>query len=660
MGKAMNTPELPQSAHQSRTRKALPVLLAVFVLLWGAAPYLPGQIDDAFIVFAYAHRVVEHGEIAWNTGERVEGYSSPLHLLVMVLGALAGFDLSVFARLLSFAAVIGTFVMLVGARFGQGRAWLPVFLAAWQPLQFWSVGGLETALATLLAGLGWSLVLGQGAAWSTGCLALALFSLTRPEGAAWLLLGLLLRARHPWAWGPHERRVMAVLLALGVYHAARVAYFGHLLPTPWLVKIVAVDAFSRGSRELAWEALSAAPLLLLALLRRRAIPPVVWLPLLVQGGLLVRAGGDWMGNARFLLPGVVAAVAAAFAHGVARNTSRWTPLALLPVAALGFCWEPSQMQHSGPRWRDPAVLARPDQSFLTPWAVPLLDEVTFLIERVPSGAGAMLSDVGLPGNLDDVRIWDGAGLTDRAVAEVIAGADTGLSAALEARYADPTAIWCLRYGLDPQGRDPADAWLMALLPVVERSPDLRGLIWRCREGEPPTIDVVVERWSSLLHRFPRQDLIRWKAATALARAGRVEEGLALARRATWIGPDAAGWFAFSPTTADAYVPGRGWPLYGDGAIRTLALPSEFWRSRRVVLDVDDPGEDGARARLRWEPACGSSVETAVQARSVVTAPVCDESSRALVVEFLNDSWAPPFDRNLYVTLVDEDRAWTPE
>lgn len=656
----MSTSEPPLSRRWRPTQTALSVIVAAVVLALGAAPYLPGQIDDAFIVFAYAHRVVEHGEIAWNTGERVEGYSSPLHLLLMIVGALAGLDLSVFARALSLMAAIGIFAVLVWPRFGQGRAWAPLFLAAWQPLQLWSVGALETVTAALLACVGWPLALGTGSTWATGCLALGLFSLTRPEGAAWLLAGLLLRARNPWTWGPPERRVLAMLVVLAVYHAARVAWFGHVLPTPWLVKIVAIDAFSTGATELGSEVLSAAPVLALVLLLRRAIPPVVWLPLLIQGGLLVRAGGDWMGNARFLVPGVIASVAAAFACGAARPIPRWAPVALVPLAALGFFWEPWQMQFGGPRWRDPAVLARPDMSIRTPWAVPLLDEVTFLIERVPSGAGAMLSDVGLPGNLDDVRVWDGAGLTDRAVAEVIAGTNGGLTATLRARYDDPTAIWCLRYGVDEQGRDPADPWLTTLLPVVATRPDARGMFWRCREGEAPDAEVVVERWSRLLLRFPRQDLIRWSYARALLQLGRTDDALSVARQGVWVGHDVDGWVAFGPMNADAYVPGRGWPLYSDGEVDTPALPDSFWATHRVRLDVDDPGEEGARARIRWEPECGAPIELSVAARSVVTAPSCEVSPRALVVEFLNDKWQPPLDRNLYVTLVGEPEENAPE
>ena len=37
--------------------------------------------DDAYISFRYARNLIEHGELVWNLGERVEGYTNFLHVL---------------------------------------------------------------------------------------------------------------------------------------------------------------------------------------------------------------------------------------------------------------------------------------------------------------------------------------------------------------------------------------------------------------------------------------------------------------------------------------------------------------------------------------------------------------------------------------------------
>jgi len=57
--------------------------------------------DDAFIPFRYANNLAAGLGPVWNRGERVEGYSSPLWLGLLVLGRLAG------AGLPSFAGVLG-------------------------------------------------------------------------------------------------------------------------------------------------------------------------------------------------------------------------------------------------------------------------------------------------------------------------------------------------------------------------------------------------------------------------------------------------------------------------------------------------------------------------------------------------------------------------
>jgi hypothetical protein len=620
------------------------------VLLWGALPYLPGQIDDPYIVFAYAHRVVEHGEIAWNTGERVEGYSSPLHLLLMVLGCLGGLDLSVFARIVSFASALATLALLLRPRFGPHRHWFALLVAAWQPFQYWSVASLETALATFLAVAGWPLVLAGREDWARGCMILVAYSLTRPEGAAWLAAGLLARLRYPRGWGAPERTVLGGLLLLAAYHVARVVYFGELLPTPWLVKIVAIDTFGGGARELGYEVLSALPLLALALGCRRNIPVWAGIPFVIQAVLLVRAGGDWMGNARFLLPGAIGSVAAGLLNGRPRSAPQWLPVLLVPLAMSAFAWEPAEMQAAGPRWRDPWLLRRPLAAFETPWSVPLLDEVAFLARRIPVGAGAQLTDVGLPGNLEDIRIWDGAGLTDRAVARIIAAPSQEMSETIRARYDDPTAIWCLRYALAADGTDPGDAWLSGLFPEASAAPS-EGMVWRCREGGTPSADVVASRWAGLSARFPREDGIRLHYARALIASGRTEEARTVARGATWVGREADGWIAFLAAPGVRYVPRRGWPMYANGVLTSHSFEPQFWANHSIEVDVDDPGDDGARLRLQWNPPCGDVQEVSVHEREAVPLAGCpDNASRSLQVAFLNDLQRPGADRNVYVAL----------
>lgn len=632
-----------------KRRKWMPPVAACLLLAWGAHPYFPGQIDDAYIVFAYAHRIVEYGEAAWNTGSRVEGYSSPVHLALMVLGVAAGVDASVFAKVVSFVAAIVTLLWLARPFFGESRAWLVFLTAAWQPFQHWSVAAMETSLATLIAVIGWPLLFAGVGAWSMGCIVLMAFSLARPEGVAWLLLGLAMRFRYSFSWGKPERTVLAALAILGVYHLIRVAYFGAVFPTPWLVKIVAIDGWNRGLRELASELLSAAPLLAIPVLFRTSIQPAVWIPVLLQGALLVRADGDWMGHARLLLPAAVASAAAAMATPSLRRPPWWTSALVLPFAAAALLWEPARTQTGSSGWRDVPSL-RLWESVRASSTPPLFGEVAFLVGRIPSGAGVQMSDVGLPGNLHDIRVWDGAGLTDRPVAEVIAGGTPGMTETLRERYSVPETIWCLRYGVAPDGGDPADAWLEEMFPEVATTPDASGLFWRCREGGHPSRTTVLERWRLLLKRFPLQDEIRLRYARELLTEGQVDTALAVSREAVMVGERTDGWLAFAAADAQ-HVAGRGWPRYTNGTLQSASFPSTFWSDHLLHVDVDDPGRDGAIVLVTWAPPCGETRRFVVREESTLPVPECDSpGARSLVVEFANDDWRPPLDRNLFVTL----------
>ncbi|MDP2306772.1 MAG: hypothetical protein Q8P18_12175 [Pseudomonadota bacterium] len=652
--------DAPTSLLPPTTRlHAVVALAAVSLLAWGALPYLPGQIDDTYIVFAYAHNIVEHGEVAWNTGVRVEGYSSPLHLTLMVLGALAGADLAIFARVLSFVCSVGVAATLARPALGPQRLLLVLLLAAWQPFQFWSTAGLETAMATLLGVLAWPLVLGGRSEWARGVLLLVLFSVTRPEGMAWLGVALARRLTLGKECGRPEGLVAAGLCALGAYHVSRFSYFGYLLPTPYLVKIAAIEQSGVGIRQLARELTSAGGILLATVIFRRRITPWAWAPLLIQGTLLVRAGGDWMGHARFLVPGVAASAAAAWIHAVPIRRS-WPALALM--AALGvfaFAWEPSHEGYPDGKgtlvsgWRNPWFLRHPAEALRTPWAVALLEETSFLIERVPPGAGAAISDVGLPGNLEDVRIWDNAGLTDRVTAGIIASESGSMVQEILDRYHHADDVWCIRYGRGKDGKETADAWLTQLLP--EASPSLSGsrhMVWRCRVGGAPSADVVAARWEGLVERFPSQDWIRWYYARALVAAGHTDRAVEAVRGATWLSDDGLGWIAFGEAQSAAYQHGRGWALYSNGSRSSIAASAQFWEGVRVRLDVDDPGEAGAAVTIRWDPACSRALDTFVHERASLEPPRCDAETgtRSLVVDFRNDDAHDGLDRNLYVSL----------
>ena len=141
------------------------VLLFAGVALWiHARDYLPFFTDDSFISLRYSWRLL-HGEgLTWNDGERVEGFSNLLWVvLVALIGVFHG-DLIEAARILGFACAALTLLapLWSGARRDGARGVVvaspAVFLlAATGPFAAWSVGGLEQPL--LVCVLAWASVL---------------------------------------------------------------------------------------------------------------------------------------------------------------------------------------------------------------------------------------------------------------------------------------------------------------------------------------------------------------------------------------------------------------------------------------------------------------------------------------------------------------------
>ncbi len=173
----LGPPEPPRPpARRSPGHAGLALLgLASAIFLLIAWLYRNFTLDDPFITFRYAkHLLHGHGPV-YNPGERVEGFSNPLWVLVSAaLMALLGTEAE---------TVIGA-AKLVGALFGLvallgcwrlanvlcpsptggagGAATLLLSLTVYFPL--WSVGGLETPLfAAALVWLVVSLIEEEGA-----------------------------------------------------------------------------------------------------------------------------------------------------------------------------------------------------------------------------------------------------------------------------------------------------------------------------------------------------------------------------------------------------------------------------------------------------------------------------------------------------------------
>ena len=186
------------------------LLVAIIVFALNASYYHGFYFDDSYISLRYAERFLDGKGLTWNDGEKVEGYSNLLWILLTSLLGTCGVDLVLATRILGVVSAAATGAALVFyARpmqlsvmaLGAGLA----ALAAAPPVAIWALGGLEADLVMAL--LAWAVVLVcvdiRRYRIAIGTL-LGLICLTRPEGpvytaciaaAYFLQCGLPLRKR---------------------------------------------------------------------------------------------------------------------------------------------------------------------------------------------------------------------------------------------------------------------------------------------------------------------------------------------------------------------------------------------------------------------------------------------------------------------------------
>lgn len=302
--------------------------------------------DDAYISFVYARNLAEHGELVFNLGQYVEGYTNFLWTVLLALGMLVDIPPEISARVL--AAVFAIVTLVVASRtveraLGRTSPWsaLPaLLLAASSGYACWTSGGLETQLFTMLVVIAIDGVVaaedvdGDAGMYRAG-IALALAAMTRPEGLlVAAVLGVVrivcnLVARRSVVSLPELFGAVLFLTLWGPWFAWRFWYYGHLFPNTYYVKAsgewaaphLAKEMYKAGTYYVwVWlnqtKLLYALPVALLGLAAARPRTPRFALGLAcaliaaVYIPYTISVGGDFMGLHRFIMPlFVVAAVA---------------------------------------------------------------------------------------------------------------------------------------------------------------------------------------------------------------------------------------------------------------------------------------------------------------------------------------------------------------
>lgn len=274
------------------------------------ALHLGWVADDAFISFRYARNWVDGVGLVFNAGERVEGYTNFLWIVLISPFQALGFSLPPVSVVLTSACFVLT--ILAAARFAAqlqrqvpgadaGRWPFPI-AAACLALNYtfasFGTSGLETMFATLLVLCAVERA-ERRAAFSSGILAIGA-TLAHPDHAIfYACLACVLAVERRFK--ELVRFGLPFALIYVPYFAWRWSYYGDFFPNTYYVKNAGLSYFSQGARYLALSGLSsgfwlALPLAIYAIwrLRHLRVARFCALALPIFSFYVGKIGGDFM------------------------------------------------------------------------------------------------------------------------------------------------------------------------------------------------------------------------------------------------------------------------------------------------------------------------------------------------------------------------------
>jgi hypothetical protein len=284
--------------------------------------------DDGMVSMRYAKNFVQHHELVWNLGDRVEGFTDPLWTAVMI--GVIWLSGTHYAPLVM--QIVGGFIYLAilwvyyrtairNKSSGLGLFTGLVLLLCSYPISYWALGGMEACAVCLV----FAVALGAQYSYENGhasnplmlhaCLIAIAFCL-RPDG--WLVLTPFFAAC--WFDTFKQKKYRSAIYAPALIVAvvltvlfARHSYYGEWVPNTYVLK---VEGFKLGLRlrngtiylrQFLDENLIFLPLIALSALTKRRIAYLNILAACIVLAYQVYVGGDPWLYWRQLLPVYVAA-----------------------------------------------------------------------------------------------------------------------------------------------------------------------------------------------------------------------------------------------------------------------------------------------------------------------------------------------------------------
>lgn len=408
-------------------------LLVIGTGLSYAADYRYNLVDDAYISLQYAKNLASGNGVVFNLGERVEGYTNFLWVVVLApFWLLSGGDAQRFTELstyLCLALAAAGLLLIADIARRLFRSLLPVALAvlllAFDDafVAYTTVFALENQLliVVMLACVWLEVVKPQRWPVLLG-IAFAAVCMTRPDGV--LFLGAYGLAKLSVLVRPFDRRGFRELITMtatfaivwGSYFAWRYTYYGYLLPNTFYLKVGSTfDGVQRGLeyvRSFVWIRYGVPAAVLLAALLIKQLW-VRWLlaHVAIHTAYVIYVGGDFYSGHRFLmclLPELALLIAAAVDELLARDRR---PSAAQWLAAAGFAAAVAV------RWG--TLEQGPRVAEVQAWTNTVDNNVRYMkwlgtVTR--PNASFVLGDIGAAGLFADLRVLDVFGIVDPAVA----------------------------------------------------------------------------------------------------------------------------------------------------------------------------------------------------------------------------------------------------
>jgi len=217
------------------------ILLVIIIIFVTHSLSLNFTQDDAFISYRYAKNFIQGKGLVFNSGERVEGYTNFLWIMLLSFFGRVGLDMLVVSMALgvAFGAFSIFMVYRIFSLFFSKKNWIlafsaPLLLTLNSALAYWSISGMETSLFLMLTlSTIYFYLHGQRMVVPFAVLA----TLTRPEGA--LVFAIILI--HKFFLQKDSLKdcfsyLLGFILLLLPFLVFKISYYGEILPNTFYAK----------------------------------------------------------------------------------------------------------------------------------------------------------------------------------------------------------------------------------------------------------------------------------------------------------------------------------------------------------------------------------------------------------------------------------------